>query len=314
MSIRPSKEELEKYSVDYSKDTDFSAFARLLQSKWRHEKGFEPLKYGNFIEVDFAKKSKSNFLTDNTKQIVETTVAKGKKEGALISEPRIWNNLLSSQPLCFNLFAELSVDMNLATKFFKILFPETINVVNKILFEYSPKRKSTEYTGDSSAFDVFVEYSNNKNETCFLGIEVKYAESLKEETKIKAQDNFTNHKSDYERLTTNDYFITDAISDLQKVPLAQIWRDHLLAISMMHHSAKKYSEGSFVFLFPKQNSHCQKGVDDYQTYLVKNNSDKTKVGFYPMYLEKYIETLLSIYPNADNEHWTRELKKRYLGN
>ena len=61
---RPAKDERIKFNVDYPQDTDFSAYARLLQSKWRHKKGFPELKLGNFLDLDFAKTTKSNFLTD----------------------------------------------------------------------------------------------------------------------------------------------------------------------------------------------------------------------------------------------------------
>src|SRR5690554_5588672 len=102
MKIRPKKEERIKYNVDYPPDTDFSAYARLLQSKWREENGMPASKLGNFIDLEFAKSSKANFLTDNIRQLVTDEIVKAKKTGALISQPRIWNNLLSSQPLCFN--------------------------------------------------------------------------------------------------------------------------------------------------------------------------------------------------------------------
>lgn len=44
--------------------------------------------------------------------------------GALIDEEGLWTNLLSSQPLCFNLFGELKLDEERANRFFKSLFPD----------------------------------------------------------------------------------------------------------------------------------------------------------------------------------------------
>jgi hypothetical protein len=94
--IRPKSEERIKFNFDYPQDTDFSAYARLLQSKWRDKKGFPELKLGNFIDTEFAKTTKANFLTDKIKQLVKQEVAYAKKSGGLIGEPRIWNNLLSN--------------------------------------------------------------------------------------------------------------------------------------------------------------------------------------------------------------------------
>ena len=98
--------------------------------------------------------------------------------GKLISEPRIWENLLSSQPLAFNLFGELHFDLKLATKFFKKKYPDSIVEVTKILFEHSPNRGSLKYTGDHSAFDVFIEFLSKNKQKGFIGIEIKYAENM----------------------------------------------------------------------------------------------------------------------------------------
>lgn len=299
---RPTKEELIKYNVDYPQDTDFSAFARLLQSKWRHSKQYPELKLGNFLDIEFAKSTKANFLTDNIKQLVTDAVANSKREGAMISEPRIWNNLLSSQPLCFNLFGELHYDLDLASKYFRELFPTRVNNVTSVNFEYSAGRLNTDYTGDRSAFDAFVEYTNN-NKKGFIGIEVKYAESLKEETKEKAKEIFKKHQNEYTRLTTEKIFKQNAIWYLYKIPLSQIWRDHLLSIAHL----KDYDEGFFVFLFPRANSHCQDGVNEYKKYLISDNEEQT--GFYPRHLDDFILTLRDLH----DTNWTKELDERYLG-
>jgi len=299
--IRPSKAEREKFHVDYSQDTEFSAFARLLQSKWRDKKGYKHSKYGNFLEIDFAKISKANFLTDNIRQLVSIEVLNAKKNGGLISEPRIWNNLLSSQPLCFNLFGELHYDLELATKFFKTLFPSRIERITCIKFEYSPGRGDAEYLEDHSAFDVFVEYTN-KGKNGFIGIEVKYAESLKEETKEIAKKNF---KEKYATITENcRLFKPNCIDKLKQPPMSQIWRDHLLSIA----TRKDYDEGFFVFLFPSKNSQCQNGVNSYQELLFTDNGEQT--GFYPRHLDLFIRTLRELHDVA----WTKELEERYLGN
>jgi hypothetical protein len=298
--LRPDKEIRQIFNVDYSADTEFSAYARLLQSKWRDKNGFPELKLGNFLEIEFAKANKANFLTDKIKQLVMQEVANAKKTGGLIGEPRIWNNLLSSQPLCFNLFGELHFDLHLATNFFKLLYPNRIETVTAVKFEYSPGRGNTKYTGDRSAFDVFVEYTKNDKKG-FIGIEVKYAESLKEETKEKANKNF---KEQYATLTnTCGLFNPDSINELRQPPLSQIWRDHLLSVA----TKQDYDEGFFVFLFPSKNKQCQDGVDKYKQFLASN--DCLINNFYIEHLEKYIITL----DNIANTDWSKELRDRYLG-
>lgn len=301
--LRPLKSERENYKVDYVPDCDFSAYARLLQSKWREEKGYpidKDKKYGNYIDLAFAKETKANFLTENIRQLISQEIADGKKKKSLIAEPRIWYNLLSSQPLCFNLFGELHYDLDLATRLFRKLFPERVEKVTAVKFEYSPGRGNFDYTGDHSAFDVFIEYTN-KDKVGFIGIEVKYAESLKEETKEKAEKNFRQRYVDLSNASNK--FKPDSLELLKQPPLSQIWRDHLLAIA----TEKDYDEGYFVFLFPSQNTQCQKGVDHYKTQLAFDNEVQT--GFYSRHLEDFVNALNEI---SDAE-WIKELRKRYLG-
>ncbi|MDD2798003.1 MAG: hypothetical protein PHV20_05365 [Bacteroidales bacterium] len=299
---RPTKDEKIKFNVDYPPDTDFSAYARLLQSKWRVRNGFGYNKYGNFLPKDFAIQTKANFLTSKIRLLAEYELLRKGNFGKLIKEDRMWENLLSSQPLCFNLFGELHFDHKLATKFFRKLFPHRIQTVTEVLFEHSPGRGNKKFTGDHSAFDVFVEYTNG-DKRGFIGIEVKYAESLKEEQEKTAQATFNKHETEYTRLTTSDIFCDGAIETLRKTPLSQIWRDHLLSLA----TRQLYDEGFFVFLFPSQNKQCQIGVDDYKKYISSDNEEKS--GFYPRHLEDFISTLQDII-NAD---WTNELRRRYLG-
>jgi hypothetical protein len=301
---RPSKNELIKFSVLYEKDTDFTAHARLLQSKWRvkHNYPMNNVKksdYGNFLETDFAKKEKVNFLTPGIRKLVTEKIPEIRNNGGLIGEPRIWNNLLSSQPLCFNLFGELSLDLPLATKYFKKLFPEEVFSVTKIDFEYSSKRDNP----DNSAFDVFVEYLNTSLNKCFIGIEVKFQESLLEESPKKAAENYNKHKTEYTKLTIeSNFFKPNTIEKLSIAPIAQIWRDHLLAFNMK----KEYYDGFFVFLYPYNNEECNKGVLEYMNHLI--NVDERTYKFYPRDLTKFILTL-SEFVKAD---WTKELEERYI--
>lgn len=165
----------------YSKDSIFGANARLLQCIWREKNGHpvQPGKRGNYLEKNFARKEGKNFITENAwKRAQQAVKNKGDK---LINEARFFENLLSSQPLCFNLFSELSINLDLSSQLFSKLFPERVKVVSKIDFEHSPGRGNEEYTGDGSAFDVFVEYVSPDGEKGFIAIEVKYAENLKDD-------------------------------------------------------------------------------------------------------------------------------------
>ena len=306
---RPKKEECEEFEY-YSKDTAFAAHARLLQSKWRKKKGYGIGKsvrgtvLGNYIDYNQAKREKVNFLTENIRTLVDRELEEAKESNALISPRRLLTNMLSSQPLCFNLFGEMSYNKELATVVFQHLFPNRLDKVEEVKFEYHPDRKNLEkYTGDRSAFDVFVEYSKG-NKKGFIGIEVKYAESLREEAKSKAFETFERHKERYTHWSKQGHFKSgESIDVLKCPPLSQIWRDHLLCIA----TKQDYNEGIFVFLFPKENKECQNGVDEYKKQLSSANEDTNC--FYPRYLDDFIDALAAI----SNEEWVKELKERYIG-
>jgi len=300
------KEELQKHDAFYVRDNEFSSYCRYLQSVWRESKGFSKAKekLGNYLDLDFSRHSKANFLTPKIGKLVEREVNNSKNSGKLISEPRIWYNLLSSQPLAFNLFGEFADDMNSATFFFRELFPEIIGIVTGIIFEYSPGRSNDKFTGDKSAFDVFVEYeAKDKKKRGFLGIEVKYVETLSEESKSTAEKIFKNHGSRYCKIAkTSMIFKADIIEDLKIPPLSQIWRDHLLAISLQ----SDYDEGYFVFLSPLGNVKCQQALRKYQEYLI--NQDFHKNLFIQVSLETCAKALTKL-----NSEFSDEFTKRYIG-
>ena len=101
--------------------SDFQQRARILQSLWREEKGYPIGKqhdrpYGARLGMPWAKETLSNFMTETAKQAVRNEVLDPiRSKGKLYGKPRIYDNLLSSQPLCFNLFASLQQDLTLAT-------------------------------------------------------------------------------------------------------------------------------------------------------------------------------------------------------
>lgn len=320
-SIRPPKEVLKKYDAYVKGDTEFAAYTRLLQSKWREKEGLlighykivdkKPFYIGNYINEPIPEESGRNFITDNIRTVVAKALAE-KEKGAQIFRNRLYSNLLSSQPLAFNLFGELSLDLIRATKFFTKLFPKLdIQQVNKIIFEHSEGRGDCEYTCDHSAFDVFVEYQSTESKSGFIGIEVKYAENLRDKT--------STDKTRYKELfDESGIFKPDSLDALREKPLQQIWRDHLLAIAHLYHKSKKYDAGVFVYLFPNKNKQCQDAVGSYIKHFISYDDntgtyDMTKTGFYACHLEYFIMALIDLYANAPNNSWTKKLKSRYLG-
>ena len=102
------------------------------------------------------------------------------KSGAgIINEDRLRRILLSSQPLCFNLFGYLSkVDKNALLPWVRTYAPRATSI-SRIWLEYAPTAE--DLGGDplgGSAFDAFVEYLLPDESRGFIGIETKYHENL----------------------------------------------------------------------------------------------------------------------------------------
>lgn len=320
---RPDENILIEFQAQSENDSDFAAYGRYLQSKWRAAKKIpmgvynnrkgECIALGNYIDKKYSDETienecGGNFLSPKIWRVVKDSI-KNKEKGAKIEVNRLYRNLLSSQPLAFNLFGELSADTDnkLATKYFSELFPDRIKEVTKILFEHSPGRRDCEYTCDSSAFDVFVKYISPIGQNGFAGIEVKYAENLRNAP--------SSHKARYEELTNaTGFFKVNSIESLKQKPIQQIWRDHLLSISILKHKIKKYQDGFFIYLYPKDNIQCENGIQEYIEKFKSFNPttkkhDEKSTGFYPRYMKNFMIKLQQLV----QDNWTNELLQRYFG-
>ena len=158
----------------------FQRAARIMQSIWREENRYEigevknqartrPL--GSRLQMPCARETLSNYLTENVRDVVRSEVLDlGKSKGKLYSKPRIFDDLLSSQPLCFNLFGELKKDLSLATRVMAILAPGMVSQVTDIDFEWSPGQGDPKLNGDRSAFDVYISFVTQAGAKGSLGL------------------------------------------------------------------------------------------------------------------------------------------------
>ena len=181
------EETAKQYNAREKSDkNEFQRRARLLQSIWRENKGFGMRVVGKrMMGSRLAEEDANrlhNFLTEPIRQAVWETL-NNRKDGQMIDKSRLLANLLSSQPLCFNLFGELATrgklgDFSSATKIFAELMQKPLRSVTYLEFEKSHGRGKAALLHDRTAFDFYVEYELTSGENGFLGIEVKYHENL----------------------------------------------------------------------------------------------------------------------------------------
>lgn len=292
-------------SLDVFERVDASEFqrrARVLQSMWRQQHGIpcgehrgpsgaRPL--GSRLPMPWAQETLANFLTEPVRDVVRAEVCNPvASKGKLYGKPRIFNDLLSSQPMCFNLFGELTTDLPLASAVVNGLTDGRFPEVTSIGFENSPGRGDSRYLNDRSAFDVFVRCRTASDGAGFLGIEVKYHENL--------AGTAGDHKERYDEVADLMGCFAANREPLRLSPLQQIWRDHLLAgITLIEDG---YDDGMFVMLCPRDNQHVSSALDDYRAQLSSGES----------FAAWTIEDVVAKLSDQSDATWIDAFSDRYL--
>ena len=114
-------------------------------------------------------------------------------------------------------------------------------------------------------------------------------------------------RRDRYRELSEGLFKPEDFDKLEKLPYFQIWRDHLLAVSMLKAFPEEYQEGFFLFLSPYTNKQCRDGAKEYRKLL--EETDPIQSHFDIKWLEDFLDTLNIVF----NEGWTEEMGWRYMG-
>lgn len=234
----------------------------------------------------------ANYLTPSAKQQVLAAVEEGKAARAMLMTPRLWVDLLSSQPLCFNAMGDMAGNLALAARVLGSLWPELVSDVHSVRFEYSPGRGDPAYTGNRSAFDIYVEASGSAGRG-FFGIEAKYHEDLRNSLAVDRG---------YAQMATEaGVFRHEAVPRLVARPLQQLMLDHLLALRLRQ--VEKWDWCRFVLLYPAANTACASAALAYADCL----SDPAT--FLPLHLDRYFDALVA----ETEDDWAESVRQRYLG-
>lgn len=278
--------------------SEFQRRARVLQALWRQARHIPPGEHsgrplGSRLPMPEAREQLLNFLTDTIREVVAAEVLDPKRSaGKLYGKPRIFNDLLSSQPLCFNLFGELRRDLPLASEVVADLTGGRMTKVTAIEFEESPGRGDPRYLNDRSAFDVFLRCLDERGARCFLGIEVKYHENLRGAASL--------HKPRYDEVAEMMGCFPEDRRSLHASPLQQVWRDHLLAGVVRMQDG--FTDGLFVTLYPRDNGHVSEALTAYAGQLTGQDS------FACWTLEDFTSSLRRFTDAA----WVSQFEDRYL--
>lgn len=304
------------YGEKYSGDSKFVADCRQLQSMYRVEvnEAIRPYKgrdgkicyYGNYIAG--GKKSGKNFLTEYAFRYAQERVACRKKYET-IEEDRLFNNLLSSQPMAFNLFCPLREMLEkspeAATAAIKAALPMyPIHSVTDVDLEFIPEDYA-ELSGDKSAMDAIIRFVDDSGQKGFIAIETKYSENLGTNVALEKGTNKPRAKSleTVRRLKCFKPDIEERITEGQ-LKLTQIYRNFLLSESY----GSRYGLDSYsIILAPARHPSTGKEIDSLRKEL--REEYKNKIG--SISLEDFVGRIIKHCPEEYKDVFER-FRDRYL--
>ncbi|MBR7744367.1 hypothetical protein KC207_13820 [Phycicoccus sp. BSK3Z-2] len=290
---------LRQHQAYYRGDrSEWQQQVRLLQSLWRQSRGLPPggeeSYHGSYLpETDEIRDSGAAYISDDAVAAARRAV-EDKQRGAVMQPKRLWSNLLSSQPLCFNLFGPLSQhldDPRTSTALARV-WPD-IGRVAAIRYEWSPGRKDPRFLNNGTAFDVYVEYDAVDGSQRFLGIEVKYREDLA----VKPPTVGDRPRQVFE---DSGAFASGSFDTMSTGRNAQILLDHLLALSMTL-ASETTRTGRFVLLYPARNSAVTDVIASYAPSVIDDT-----------FVATTLETVVDALRAEVDEPWVDELHRRYL--
>lgn len=229
------------------------------------------------------------------------------KYGRVPERHGLMNDMLRSENIPWNIFVPMLTDQEAAISILKEATKR--NNIAKITdweIEYNPK---TLY--DNTSFDAFVQYETDEGKTGIVGIEVKYTEEGYK-VRDKEHERINNPESSYSKVTRmSDCFINTDTEQFNTSEYIQIWRNHMLAISMGIEYGYQYDS---VTIYPSGNTHFhssngQEGVLESYGHLL---TSKGRESFHYLSFEELFTLIESTYSGDKYKNWIDYLQTRYI--
>ena len=288
--------------------SEFRRRLRYHQAQWREAKGYpigtQPIVprpggkrrlVGSRFPLSYAQKTGANFLTAGA-------LDAARKRTSMI-EPNqsfdhqgLWADLLSSTAMAFNLFGDLAGNLKLADRAIHRWWPDAPGTVARIYFAHSPGWLDPAYLRSLRVFDAMFELDRPGGTQAVIAIDVKYRERLKAET--PRPENLQRYLIVARRSRTFNPGAVDAVKG--RNPLAVMWLEHLLLLSMLQHQSRRWSWGRYVVVHPSGNSDVAEACARYANLL------RDRSTFASMTIERLLDA--QVLPART----TAALRQRYL--
>jgi hypothetical protein len=285
-------------------DASWQRVLRNRQSAWRAEKGYPMGQHdgrpiSSRLAMPAAETELWNFLTPGVAKLAKdeyrANLARARREQKVYQYPRLFDNLLSSQPLVFNLFGELALDLERATAAARRLWPDRVAAVSSVEFEWSPGRWDRRYLDNGTAADVAIFHTTPAGGTGVVFVEAKYHEDL-------TGTDYAMKPRYLEVARASGAFVHDRVDSLTRLPLQQLWFDHLLALATKE--ADGHESALFVLAYPEINERCRDAVVQYREALTTSGMASSEA--------RTLEELVTPIGHVVGEGWESEFRARYL--
>ncbi len=251
--------------------------------------------YGNMLDP-VSGLAGLNYLSPLIFARVKDRLAAG---GGVLEPYRLLHNMLSSQPMCFNLFGPLVDAPERATRLLGALIGDDLVRVKRVAIEWAPA-PAHEYLDDRTAFDAFVEYERRDGTCVAFGVETKLT------------DSFSQRPCDGEKYRrwmrgAGSPFREDAHGDVAGARYNQLWRNHLLAIAARDHGRSPYGAARSVVVHHALDHHGTNVIGGYRSLL--RPGDTT---FDAWTLDRVIGAFERVAVGTDEVAWLAAFRARYL--
>jgi hypothetical protein len=218
----------------------------------------------------------------------------------MIDERRLFNNLLTSQSLCFNFWGEAKMDFVFARDLISCWI-DGVAEVTEVFFEYAPKEN---YTTDNSAFDIAIGFKTAEGRVGLFGLECKYTDNFSRKAYgEKGQAKEQTYRGIYDQ--NRSMFIREYDEYADKT-FNQLFRNQLIAASLVEH---KHYDFVITGLFCHQDDEHGKSIGtDFQKKL-GNGSKIFKIITY----EDFIRCVQKLEIGWERRQWSMLLWARYCG-
>lgn len=293
--------------------TAFRRRARLHQARWREAEGLpigtQPIApkpgkpsrpVGSRLPLGFAVETGAAFVTRAALAAARNR-AERPEAHQTFDHQRHWADLLWGPSLAFNLLGDLWADPALADRVAHAWWPDLPGAVGEVRFAHSPGRFDPTYLNSLRAFDALlvlddIDGGGTLGGRGGLALSTKYHEWAKPET--PRPENLDRYLEVAERSGAFRRGALDGIG--ARSPLAVLWLEHLLLLSMLQHPTGEWTWGRYVVVHPAGNQDQADTCDRYRDLLADDST------FTSVTLESLLDA--EVLPGST----TAALRRRYV--